>query len=160
MNSKCNIVLSAVCAALCAQAGLKYEIAMMDISKEEGPNPVKIGYICIAKQDNWAALCVTTPSRVTIPLGEGAETFGAALGVSCHSKVDSEACFKVLAPDGSVLWERSGIKKGTKYFAQANIRGLDSVTLEVSGEAGIQAGWASTSFIYSDGKYPPNDVRN
>jgi len=160
MNSKYNIVLSAVCATLCAQAALQYEIAMMDVSKEAGPNPAKIGYICIAKQDNWAALCVTTPSRVTIPLGEGAETFGAMLGVSCHSKVDSEADFKVVAPDGKVLWEKSGVKKGTKHFLRTDIRGLDSVTLEVSGEAGILAGWANTSFIYSDGKYPPNDVRN
>ena len=160
MKHNYGMLLAIACGALCVHAEQKFEIAMMDVSNETGPNPARVGYVCIANQQNWAALCVTTPSRVTIPLGEGAETFDAMLGVSCHTKVDSGACFKVIAPDGKVLWEKEGAKKGEKHFAHADIRGLDSVTLEVSGEAGVLAGWANTSFIYVDGKYPPNDVRN
>ena len=155
-----NIALVGVCAALYAQAGQKFEVAMMDVSNEAGPNPAKVGYICIAKHQDWAALCVTTPSRVTIPLGQGAETFGAMLGVSCHTKVDSGACFRVIAPDGRVLWEKDGAKKGERHSVHVDLGGLESVTLEVSGEQGILAGWSNTSFVYTDGKYPPNDVRN
>ena len=147
--------------SLVVRPRLKYEIAMMDVSNEAGPNKATIDdYVCIAGWKSYGALKVMTPSRVTIPLGGGALSLEAEFGVDCRNTVDAPATFRMLASDGRVLHKEEGVKKGKKFTASLDLSGLDSIVLEVSGEPGIMAGWAkTTTFTYAEGKYPPNDVR-
>ena len=153
-------ILATLATFTTAFAGIKYDIPMMDISKEAGPNGVHVGDVCLAGKKYWASLCVKTPSRVTIPLGGGAVSLNAVCGVDCRNEVDEPATFRIVAPDGKTLWEKSGIKKGVKLDAKVELTGLESVVLEASGADGIMAGWAfGTVFEFADGKYPPNDVR-
>ena len=141
-------------------ADVRYEIQNFDTSNEAGPHKPTYRAVCIARKTYWTgALSVTAPSRLTIPLGSGAIRFEATAGVDCKTAVDGAADFRVIAPDGKVLWEKKGIRKGTALDVHVDIAGLDSVVLEVSGEDGIQAGWAVANFTYEDGSYPPNDVR-
>ena len=143
-----------------AFADVKYDIPMMDVSREAGPHGTRIGDVCLAGKKYWASLCVKTPSRVTIPLGGGAVSLQAVCGVDCRNEVAQPATFRIVTPDGRVLWERSGIKKGVKLDAKVELTGLEFVVLEVSGADGIMAGWAfGTHFEFADGKYPPNDIR-
>ena len=153
-------ILATLATFTTAFAGIKYDIPMMDISKEAGPNGVHIGDVCLAGKKYWASLCVKTPSRVTIPLGGGAVSLSAVSGVDCRNEVDEPATFRIVAPDGKVMWEKAGVKKGVRLEAKVDLTGLESVVLEVSGADGIMAGWAfGTVFEFADGKYPPNDVR-
>ncbi|MCR5750984.1 MAG: NPCBM/NEW2 domain-containing protein [Kiritimatiellae bacterium] len=143
-----------------AFAGIKYDIPMMDLKNEAGPNGTHVGGLCLAGKKYWASLCVKTPSRVTIPLGGGAVSLSAVSGVDCRNEVDEPATFRIVAPDGKVMWEKAGVKKGVRLEAKVDLTGFESVVLEVSGADGIMAGWAfGTVFEYADGKYPPNDVR-
>ena len=143
-----------------AFAGIKYDIPMMDVKNEAGPHGTSIGDVCLAGKKYWASLRVKTPSRVTIPLGGGAVSLQAVCGVDCRNEVAQPATFRIVTPDGRVLWERSGIKKGVKLDAKVELTNLESVVLEVAGADGIMAGWAfGTHFEFADGKYPPNDVR-
>ena len=134
-----------------------------DISDEAGPVKAEFGRAKLIPdgQNHWGTLVVTTPSRVTVPIGDGATEFTASGGVDSDSKVDSCARFRVLAPDGRVLCEKEGVKKG-KWSAmmKADLTGLDAIVLEVSGEDGILAGWFWGKVGYAKGKYPPSDVRN
>ena len=142
-------------------ADVRYEIQNFDTSNEAGQHKPTYRAVCIARKTYWTgALSVTAPSRLTIPLGSGAIRFEATAGVDCKTAVDGAADFRVIAPDGKVLWEKKGIRKGTALDVHVDIAGLDSVVLEVSGEDGIQAGWAVANFTYEDGSYPPNDVRH
>ena len=153
-------ILATLATFTTAFAGIKYDIPMMDISKEAGPNGVHIGDVCLAGKKYWASLCVKTPSRVTIPLGGGAVSLSAVSGVDCRNEVDEPATFRIVALDGKVMWEKAGVKKGVRLEAKVDLTGLESVVLEVSGADGIMAGWAfGTVFEFADGKYPPNDVR-
>ena len=153
-------ILATLATFTTAFAGIKYDIPMMDTSKEAGPNGVHIGDVCLAGKKYWASLCVKTPSRVTIPLGGGAVSLSAVSGVDCRNEVDEPATFRLIAPDGKVMWEKAGVKKGVRLEAKVDLTGLESVVLEVSGADGIMAGWAfGTVFEFADGKYPPNDVR-
>lgn len=153
-------ILAALATFTTAFAGIKYDIPMMDISKEAGPNGTRLGDVCLAGKKYWASLCVKTPSRVTIPLGGGAVSLQAVCGVDCRNEVDEPATFRIVAPDGKTLWEKAGVKKGVKLDAKVELTGLESVVLEVSGADGIMAGWAfGTVFEFADGKYTPNDVR-
>ena len=143
-----------------AFAGIKYDIPMMDVKNEAGPHGTSIGDVCLAGKKYWASLRVKTPSRVTIPLGGGAVSLRALCGVDCRNEVAQPAAFRIVTPDGRVLWEKSGVKKGVQLDAKVELTGLESVILEVSGADGIMAGWAfGTHFEFADGKYPPNDVR-
>ena len=160
-SASCWIVLAvATSCALGVCADVKYQIPNMDVSNEAGPHKASLGSVCIARQRRWASLSVTTPSRVTIPLGKGATAFGATAGVDCNTKVNAAADFRVLAPDGRVLWEETGVRKGVGHTVHVDLAGLDAVILEVEGEDGILAGWADAEFSYEDGKFPPDDVRN
>ena len=153
-------ILATLATFTTAFAGIKYDIPMMDTSKEAGPNGVHIGDVCLAGKKYWASLCVKTPSRVTIPLGGGAVSLNAVCGVDCRNEVDEPATFRIVSPDGKTRWEKSDVKKGVKLDATVDLTGLESVVLEVSGADGIMAGWAfGTVFEFADGKYPPNDVR-
>jgi len=154
------MLVVAACCAFGVSADVKYQIPNMDVSHEAGPHKASIGSVCIARQRRWAALSVTTPSRVTIPLGKGATAFDATAGVDCGTKVDAAADFRVLASDGRVLWEGKGTRKGVGHKVHVDLSGLDAVILEVVGEDGILAGWADADFSYEDGKFPPDDVRN
>lgn len=147
--------------SLVVRPGLKYEIAMMDVSNEAGPNKATIDdYVCLAGWKSYGGLKVMTPSRVTIPLGGGALSLKAEFGVDCRNKVDAPATFRILASDGRVLHKEEGVKKGKSFSASLDLSGLDAVVLEVSGEPGILAGWTkTTTFTYAEGKYPTNDVR-
>lgn len=160
MKCEIAIALQLCLAAFCASADVKYPVTTMDISNEAGPKSATLGSVCIARRTHWASLSVTTPSRVTIPLGEGATHLDAIAGVDCNTKVDSAAVFRVLAPDGRVLWREGDVRKGKEHKFSLDIDGLDAVILEVAGEPGILAGWAEPEFSYRDGKYPPEDVRN
>ena len=153
-------ILAALATFTTAFAGIKYDIPMMDISNEEGPHEARLGDVCLAGKKYWASLCVKAPSRVTIPLGGGAVSLNAVCGVDCRSAVNEPAAFRIVAPDGKVMWEKVGVKKGVRLEAKVDLTGLESVVLEVSGADGIMAGWAfGTVFEFADGKYPPNDVR-
>ena len=93
-------------------------------------------------------------------LGGGAVSLSAVSGVDCRNEVDEPATFRIVAPDGKVMWEKAGVKKGVRLEAKVDLTGLETVVLEVSGADGIMAGWAfGTVFEFADGKYPPNDVR-
>ena len=131
-----------------------------DISDETGPVKPKFGRGCLKGQNLWGTLVVTTPSRITVPLGTGAQELAATAGVDCDSKVDSGARFRILAPDGRVLCVKSDVRKGMREQMKADLTGLASVVLEVSGEDGILAGWFWGSISYEKGRHPPSDVRN
>ena len=136
-----------------AFAGIKYDIPMMDTSKEAGRNGVHIGDVCRAGKKYWASLCVKTPSRVTIPLGGGAVSLSAVSGGDGRNEVDEPATFRIVSPDGKTLRETSDAKKGVKLDATVDLTGLESVVLEVSGADGIMAGWAfGTVFEFADEK--------
>ena len=154
------VLTMAACCALCAFADVKYELPAMHVLVDGKSVQAKHSKICLAGKKGYLALSVTTPSRVTFPLGGGATRLDSAVGVDCRTTVDSAADFRVLAPDGRVLWERKGVRKGVKIDVHVDLAGLDSVTLEVSGEDGIMAAWARPYFRFADGKYPPHDVRN
>ena len=159
-NRKVKLAILATLATFTtAFAGIKYDIPMMDVRDEAGSNESRLGDMCIAGKKHWGVLCVKTPSRVTIPLGGGAVSLEAVCGVDCRNEVDEPAAFRIVAPDGKVLWEKPDVKKGVKLDAKVDITGLESVVLEVSGAKGIMAGWASGTFVFADGKYPPSDVR-
>ena len=131
-----------------------------DISDETGPVKPKFGRGCLKGQNLWGTLVVTTPSRITVPLGTGALELVATAGVDCGSKVDSGARFRILAPDGRVLCVKGDVRKGMREEMKADLAGLASVVLEVSGEDGILAGWFWGSISYEKGSHPPSDVRN
>lgn len=153
-------MLACACACACgALADHEYLIEMMDVSQEAGPRPARTGATHTCGKIHWRSLNVTSPSRVTIPLGGGAKGFTSAPGIADRSNVDSGARFRVLAPDGKVLWEKDGVRKGKEHPMYASVAGLDAVVLEVTGERGIEAAWAEAAFGFEDGKYPPNDVR-
>ena len=153
-------LLAAVAAVLSVTATADHGmlIEMMDISREAGKTPAKTGAIHTCKKIHWRSLNVVAPSRVTIPLGGNAVNFTAAPGVADKSKGEG-LTFKVLAPDGKVLWEKADVKKGVEFPMYANVKGLDAVILEVSGPEGALGAWAEANFKFLDGKYPPNDVR-
>ena len=153
------LAMSASC-VLCAFADVKYELPAMHILVDGKSVQAKHSKICLAGKKGYLALSVTTPSRVTFPLGGGAMRLDSAVGVDCRTTVDSAADFRVLAPDGKVLWEKKGVRKGVEIPVHVDLAGLDSVTLETSGEDGILAAWARPYFRFADGKYPPHDVRN
>ena len=150
----------AVNCALFAFADVKYELPAMHVLVDGKSVQAKHSKICLAGKKGYLALSVTTPSRVTFPLGGGATSLDSAVGVDCRTTVDSAADFRVLAPDGRVLWEKNGVRKGVSIDVHVDLAGLDSVTLETSGEDGILAAWARPYFRFADGKYPPHDVRN
>ena len=159
-NRKVKLAILATLATFTtAFAGIKYDIPMMDVRDEAGSNESRLGDMCIAGKKHWGVLCVKTPSRVTIPLGGGAVSLEAVCGVDCRNEVDEPAAFRIVAPDSKVLWEKFGVRKGVKLDANVDVTGLESVVLEVSGAKGIMAGWASGTFVFADGKYPPSDVR-
>ena len=159
-NRKVKLAILATLATFTtAFAGIKYDIPMMDVRDEAGSNESRLGDMCIAGKKHWGVLCVKTPSRVTIPLGGGAVSLEAVCGVDCRNEVDEPAAFRIVAPDSKVLWEKPDVKKGVKLDANVDVTGLESVVLEVSGAKGIMAGWASGTFVFADGKYPPSDVR-
>ena len=133
-------------------------IEMMDISREEGKTPAKTGAVRTCGKIHWRSLNVVVPSRVTIPLGGNAVNFIAVPGVADDSKSEGLS-FKVLDPDGRVLWEKVDVKKGDKASVYAKMRGLEKVILEVAGPEGAKGAWAEASFKFEVGKYPPNDVR-
>ena len=153
------IVAVACACALGTRADTGYLIEMMDISNEAGPRPARTGATHTCGKIHWRSLNVETPSRVTIPLGGAAKSFTAAAGIADSSKVDPGAHFRVLAPDGKVLWEKADVRKGKEHPMWVSMAGLDSVILEVQGAQGISAAWAEACFQFEDGKYPPNDVR-
>ena len=153
------LAMSASC-VLCAFADVKYELPAMHVLVDGKSVQAKHSKICLAGKKGYLALSVTTPSRVTFPLGGGAMRLDSAVGVDCRTTVDSAADFRVLAPDGKVLWEKKGVRKGVEIPVHVDLAGLDSVTLETSGEDGILAAWARPYFRFADGKYPPHDVRN
>ena len=154
-----KMAMVAVC-ALSAFADVRYELPAMHVLVDGKSVQAKHSQICLAGKKGYLALSVTTPSRVTFPLGGGAMRLDSAVGVDCRTTVDSAADFRVLAPDGKVLWEKKGVRKGVEIPVHVDLAGLDSVTLETSGEDGILAAWARPYFRFADGKYPPHDVRN
>ena len=154
------VFVMAVGCALCVFADVKYELPAMHVLVDGKSVQAKHSKICLAGKTGYLALSVTTPSRVTFPLGGGATALDSAVGVDCRTTVDSAADFRALAPDGRVLWEKKGVRKGVKIDVHVDLAGLDSVTLETSGEDGILAAWARPYFRFADGKYPPHDVRN
>ena len=150
-NRKVKLAILATLATFTtAFAGIKYDIPMMDVRDEAGSNESRLGDMCIAGKKHWGVLCVKTPSRVTIPLGGGAVSLEAVCGVDCRNEVDEPAAFRIASPDGKVLWEKSGVRKGVKLDAKVDITGLESVVLEVLGADGIMAGWASGTFVFAD----------
>ena len=130
-----RLLLPVVCAAvMSASAGVKYEIAMMDVSNEAGPNRATIDdYVCLEGWKSYGSLKVKTPSRVTIPLGGGALWLEATFGVDCRSTVDAPATFRILAPDGRVLHQEEGAKKGKKLTARLDLAGLDASAVGAAG---------------------------
>ena len=77
--------------AISAVADVKYSVTTMNVSNEAGPKPATLGSVCIARKTSWASLSVTTPSRVTIPLGGNATVLTASAGVDCNTKNDASA---------------------------------------------------------------------
>ena len=99
-------ILAALATFTTAFAGVKYDIPMMDVKNEAGPHGTSIGDVCLAGKKYWASLRVKTPSRVTIPLGGGAVSLQAVCGVDCRNEVAQPATFRIVTPDGRVLWAR------------------------------------------------------
>ena len=105
----------AVLQIFAAFADVPYDFSgNFDVSNEAGPVKAEFGRAKLIPdgQNHWGTLVVTTPSRVTVPIGDGATEFTASGGVDVDSKVDSCARFRILAPDGRVLCEKEGVKKG------------------------------------------------
>ena len=146
--------------ALGAAADMKYEIPALQVSAGTGSVQAVHSKVCVAGKNIHLSLSVTTPSRVTFPLGGAATRLATGAGVDCRTTVDAAADFRVLAPDGRVLWERTGVRKGVRHEVKADLTGLDSVTLEVSGPAGVMAAWTRPYFFFADGRFPPYDVRH
>jgi len=156
--NKCRLAAVAALCGLSAWADHGMLIEMMDVSRETGRKPARTGSVRTCGKIHWRSLNVVAPSRVTIPLGGNAKGFTSAPGVSDNSPGEG-LTFKVLAPDGKVLWEQTDVRKGREYPMYAPMTGLGSVILEVTGPEGALGAWAEANFTFADGKYPPNDVR-
>jgi len=112
----------------------------------------------------WRGFGVAAPSRIVVPLGGGAEKMDLTIGMADGREGGGTAEFKIWG-DGKLLFSSGKVKYGDP--ARKLELGLDGVREMVweltdagDGNVGDLGCWASPGFIFKDGSYPPNDVRN
>lgn len=165
--------LVVVGAAALAAGGLFAEhektIEMMDISDATcGWRSVRVnrsisgGALTVRGQRCWLGLGTHAPSRVVVPLGEGALRVETDVGVDDAPKGGS-VIFRIWADD-RLMAETPLMKGGDDIRSlKVDLRGAKTCTLEAldggDGRKGDHADWIKTRFFYEDGKYPPTDVR-
>ena len=112
----------------------------------------------------WRGLGTHAPSRVEIPLGDGALRVETGCAIDDGSKRGGSVEFRIWADDRIVA--TSGLVRAADGVRtlKADLRGARICVLEVTdggdGHDCDHADWIETFFVYEDGKFPPNDVRS
>jgi len=121
------------------------------------------GVMTVRGERRWTGLGTHAPSKIVIPVGDGALRVETGVAVDDAGKGGS-VVFRIWADDKLVA--ESPLVRGGENVRRlkADLRGAKTCTLEVTdggdGKDCDHADWISTSFWYEDGKYPPTDVRS
>ena len=176
INIKLAVGLFAAVAAVAlsvqadAPAESSFEASLMDLSNAtSGWGKVRIGksvsgqLMKVGGMTMWRGIGTHAPSKIVVPLGEGALRVETRVGVDDASKSGS-VVFRIWADD-KVVAESPLMKGGdAAHKMKADLRGAKTCTLEVTdggdGKDCDHADWIETRFWYEAGKYPANDVRN
>ena len=173
-------MLAAVAAAavLAAQADApaesaaesSFEVSMMDLSnatsgwgKTQVNMAVSGSLMKVGGKTQWRGLGTHAPSKIVIPLGEGALRVETRVAVDDAPQFGS-VVFRIWADDRVVA--ESPLMKGGEAARSmtADLKGAKTCTLEVTdggdGKDCDHADWIDTRFWYEGGKYPANDVRS
>ena len=176
MNIKLAVGLLAAAAAASsaaladAPAESSFEASLMDLSNATcGWGKVRIGksvsgqLMKVGGKTMWHGIGTHAPSKIVVPLGEGALRVETRVGVDDAGKSGS-VVFRIWADD-KVVAESQLMKGGeAPRELKADLRGAKTCTLEVTdggdGKDCDHADWIETRFWYEAGKYPANDVRS